>query len=58
MIREAEVFGLNHKFAVNANEADLANEQEREQLMFPQSNSPKRGVTIPEPFNLSRGVVS
>ena len=24
-LREAEVFGLNHKFAVNAEELDLAN---------------------------------
>jgi len=33
MVREAEVFGLNHKFAVNADECDITKDQSQASQM-------------------------
>ena len=61
-LREAEVFGINHKFAVNAEQYDI-NNPNRFQLMSSSSNSQIMNLkadsyggyqtTIPKPFNLS-----
>lgn len=60
-LREAEVFGVNHKFAVNADQYDI-NNPNRYQLLSSTSMSafvnmrPESGgyqTTVPKPFNLS-----
>ena len=60
-LREAEVFGVNHKFAVNADQYDI-NNPNRYQLLDSSSNSafinmrPSQDgyqTTVPKPFNLS-----
>ena len=49
-LREAEVFGVNHKFAVNAAQYDISN-PDRNQLMASQASL---NPTVPMPFNLSQ----
>ena len=61
-LREAEVFGINHKFAVNADQYDI-NNPNRHLLVTCLSNSGLNinaantpggyQTTIPKPFNLS-----
>ena len=60
-MREAEVFGINHKFAVNADQYDV-NNPDRYRLLSSQTGTveiPKGHFsnggyqTVPEPFNLS-----
>lgn len=59
-LREAEVFGLNHKFAVNAAQCDIANPVPSE--LFPLSAQAKstardgQKFTVPEPFSLQTGL--
>ena len=43
-LREAEVFGLNHKFAVNADSCDF----QQKDVVAPE----KKKITVPEPFSL------
>jgi hypothetical protein len=54
-LREAEVFGLNHKFAVNAASCDIANPVPSD--LFPSTATVKgqqrEKFTVPEPFRLS-----
>ena len=56
MLREAEVFGVNHKFAVNAKDYDINNPL-RHQLLSSHSSSGLINTgyqpTVPMPFNLS-----
>lgn len=58
-LREAEVFGINHKFAVNADQYDINNPDRYRMLtshMSQATNSdagPAGGPTVPKPFNLS-----
>lgn len=59
-LREAEVFGLNHKFAVNAAQCDIANPVPSD--LFPVASAQERTrqlgdkivtkFTVPEPFEL------
>jgi hypothetical protein len=59
-LREAEVFGINHKFAVNASQYDI-NNPNRYQLLTSSSTShvinikadTSYNTTVPKPFNLS-----
>ena len=53
LLRQAEVFGLNHKFAVNADQCDLQNPKPSD--LFPcaaQTENKRPKDTVPEPFNL------
>ncbi|CDW79342.1 UNKNOWN [Stylonychia lemnae] len=53
-LREAEVFGLNHKFAVNSEELDMTNPNRPTQTNTTQMNQTQSGAyTIPKPFDLS-----
>ena len=51
-LREAEVFGLGHKFAVNAAELDITNPN---RSYYPGVNLTVQpgGYTVPKPFELS-----
>lgn len=53
-LREAEVFGVNHKFAVNAKDYDINNPDRLKLLSSSNSgiNLP-RAITVPQPFSLS-----
>jgi len=62
-LREAEVFGINHKFAVNAEQYDV-NNPDRFRLLTSNLSQPTLAgntetgghgfqTTIPKPFNLS-----
>lgn len=58
-LREAEVFGLFHKFAVNASELDITNPNRSivvNNMNLTQTN--QGGYTIPKPFELSNGMNS
>ena len=56
MLRQAEVFGLNHKFAVNADQCDLKDPKPSELFPIGQADD-KRPLplqtTVPEPFHLA-----
>ena len=52
-LREAEVFGLNHKFAINAEDLDLANPNRSQFQGLNQSHIPPGGYTVHRPFDLS-----
>ena len=56
-MREAEVFGVNHKFAVNADQYDVNNPNRHLLLnsMALQASGVAAGyrTTVPQPFNLS-----
>ena len=49
-LREAEVFGVNHKFAINAEQYDITNPQRHQLLQSVASFK----ATVPQPFNLSK----
>ena len=51
-LREAEVFGLNHKFAVNADEMDITNPNRIYYQKATANNN--TGYTVPKPFDLSQ----
>ena len=58
-LREAEVFGINHKFAINAAEYDITNPQRHCLIPGSMNNSlmnsnANMGTTVPQPFNLSQ----
>jgi len=62
MLREAEVFGVNHKFAVNADQYDVNNPDRYKMLTSQLSQSASSDAvgpngafqtTVPKPFNLS-----
>jgi hypothetical protein len=55
-LREAQVFGLGHKFAVNADELDLGANRgapPRFDHLVQKKEMSKDRFTIPEPFNLT-----
>ena len=53
LLRQAEVFGLNHKFAVNADQCDIKNPKESELFPIGFAGDPaKQYPTVPLPFNL------
>ena len=53
MLRQAEVFGLNHKFAVNADQCDIKDPKPSDIFPIgPQNDSSRPHATVPEPFNL------
>ena len=54
-LREAEVFGLNHKFSVNTTELDINNPNRSE---YVGSLKKETGFTVAKPFELSTGMHS
>jgi hypothetical protein len=55
MLREAEVFGLHHKFSVRAGELDITNPNRERYLGAAGVNQSTAsvGYTVPQPFDLS-----
>ena len=52
LLRQAEVFGLNHKFAVNADQCDLKDPKPSEIFPMGAAESQRPHTTKPEPFRL------